>query len=271
MAVPSTLYLYLSAPSPVALTQDRPPPQDLLASKRFKVSRPSNLNDPFDLIPAMSPSAPPDHIRKFLEWNLNFHGLPGPVTAKMIAEFKLQTDRRSQNTEFDREELLTRTRLLCLTSRNDGVMMWSHYASRHSGFVVGFKTEVLARLSPRCSFFEVTYGERPICTPLDFIPVRSGYGLLEKVFSVKSEEWEYEKEWRCLFGFQQLGGSEYLGFPASAVETIILGASMDRDAEVLLKDACRSGGLLEEPIKIERAQLSPLKFSIAINPTTWRD
>ena len=137
--------------------------------------------------------------------------------------------------------------------------------------MVGFKTEVLAHLSPPCRFFEVIYGERPICTPLDFIPAGSSYGLAEKVFSVKSEEWEYEKEWRCLFGFQQLGGSEYLGFPASAVERVILGASISRDAEILLKNACRAGGLLEESMKIDRAQLSPRNFSVAINATTWRD
>jgi hypothetical protein len=262
MTVPSILYLYLPAP-PKAQTDD------LLASGRFKVSRPSNLNDPFDLIPAMTPDAPADHIRKFLEWNAPLHGHHGPITPQMIAELKARTDRESQNTNFDRKELLTRTRLLCLTSRNDGVMMWSHYASRHTGFVVGFKSDILSRLSPPCSFFEVTYGERPICTPLDFINRGQSYGLAEKVFSVKSEEWKYEQEWRCLFGHQQLRGSDYLNFPPEAIECVILGSLISTETEELLEKACRLGGILEDAIELKRAHLSPQKFAIEIRPTTW--
>lgn len=245
------------------------PTEDLLRSRRFKLSKPSSLNDPFDMIPAMSRNAPADHVRQFLEWNAPSHGHLGPITSKMVADFKAQTDRESQKTDFDRAELLPRTRLLCLTSRDDGVMMWSHYASRHEGFVVGFKTEVLSCLSPSCSFFEVVYEDRPLCTLLDFIHVGMNYGLAEKVFSVKSREWAYEKEWRCLFGISQLGGSDFLSFPPAAVDSIILGSLVSAETEKLLKNACQAGEI-PKTVQLRRGRLSAQSFLIDIEPTTWR-
>lgn len=263
MPVPNILYLYLSMPS------ENAPTENLLKARRFKLSKPSSLNDPFDMIPAMSRNAPSDHVRQFLEWNAPSRGHLGPITSKMVADFKAKTDRESQKTDFDRAQLLPRTRLLCLTGRDDGVMMWSHYASRHEGFVVGFKTEVLSCLSPSCSFFEVVYEDRPLCTPLDFIHVGMNYGLAEKVFSIKSPEWAYEKEWRCLFGIGQLDGADSLSFPPAAVDNIILGSLVSAETENLLKSACEAGGILETA-QLRRGRLSAQSVSIEIEPTTWR-
>lgn len=86
---------------------------------------------------------------------------------------------------------------LCLCENRDSLLMWAHYASSHTGFLVEYKADhpyLNARRTPSDEFYhprKVEYrNERPSAELLDL----GG----PELFLVKSRHWEYECEWRVL-------------------------------------------------------------------------
>src|ERR1035438_5644436 len=90
--------------------------------------------------------------------------------------------------------------ILSLSAINHSILMWSHYASGHTGFVIGFDSEreffkqrdhepeEIGQLLP------VSYSSERVkvsCPPEDTDPSPS-------FIFTKNEEWAYEKEWRIL-------------------------------------------------------------------------
>ncbi len=82
--------------------------------------------------------------------------------------------------------------LFSLSSVSDNILMWSHYSSNHTGFVVGFDLESI------CTDYDFDYLE-PINYQTKY-PLISGLDetteQFHKKFFFKSQLWEYEKEWR---------------------------------------------------------------------------
>lgn len=127
-----------------------------------------------------------------------------------------------------------KARITCFSKRNDSILMWSHYANSHSGVCFEFEED-------RPFFRDVSYSdERP---KIDLYKAMSrilGYDfanekityqdkvLIESVltlFFVKSREWSYEEEVRCLLsdeelhteGFEYRDGKEFLKMRISKI------------------------------------------------------
>jgi hypothetical protein len=94
-------------------------------------------------------------------------------------------------------EQLQQVGIFCLTENPDSLLMWAHYADSHRGFVIEFDGESpffnQAPRSPsdmRC-LHQITYSKtRPsiiLSEVADFTP-----------FFTKSNEWDYEMEWRMM-------------------------------------------------------------------------
>lgn len=263
--VPEILYLYLAAPSEKANTVD------LLEHCRFKLSRVGNLNDPFDMIPALKENNPPDEVRKYVQAMQVRFGKYGAVTPKRIADVKAKLDRLGRDPYGEWPKLSKRLRLLCLSSRHDGVLLWSHYASNHLGFAVGFRTSVLTKAKLPSSFFEVEYKpERISMGPLDLINHEPSWKTLQTLYSRKSPEWKYEDEWRAMHDRKNLDEAIYLPFDAAAVDCIILGSRLEQETENALRNACIVGGIRED-IPLLRSELSRERFEIVNKPTKWRE
>lgn len=98
---------------------------------------------------------------------------------------------------------LNRSRVLCVSERNDNIVMWSHYANSHTGVCIRLQcidevdnALLLAKPIKYTDSFPIfpsldqhikhLTGERPI----DF------FDLLYQVPFVKHEHWSYENEWR---------------------------------------------------------------------------
>lgn len=120
---------------------------------------------------------------------------------------------------------------LCLSEVPDSLLMWSHYAASHSGFVLAFDAQhphFHEQKGPDDEFRHlrrVMYREaRPSATLVEFEGV--------DVFLVKSGHWSYEREWRIL---RALGEAQKIvpgdpfsvhlfRFPPAALQAVILGA-----------------------------------------------
>ena len=140
--------------------------------------------------------------------------------------------------------------ILCLTEKMDKLLMWAHYASNHTGFVIEFneKHSFFDRGSEIGHLKKVRYSiARPEVTLLD--PTLSDmehiYQWINEIFCVKSEHWDYEHEWRMIVALkncQNVIASEqddiYLfELPKSCITGIILGCRMStEDKERILND-----------------------------------
>jgi tetratricopeptide (TPR) repeat protein len=147
--------------------------------------------------------------------------------------------------------------VLCLTERPDSLLMWAHYAQNHEGFVIGFNTDhtFFAKDSYTTGLCKVRYASKRPTLPrhlyeqtLGRQPRINSHGMInafivrgddfspdtptEDYRFVKSQEWEYEREWRLLralrppyFAIKNASGHPVLlfPFPHAIVHSIIIG------------------------------------------------
>lgn len=85
--------------------------------------------------------------------------------------------------------------VFCLSEENDNILMWSHYASLHTGICIGFDTEQLYR-DTKAGIGRIVYSnEYPVIKPT---PLGDMKDLIVQV-ATKSECWSYEKEYRFVY------------------------------------------------------------------------
>jgi hypothetical protein len=144
--------------------------------------------------------------------------------------------------------------ILCLTEKMDNLLMWAHYSSNHTGFVIEFneKHPFFSQGSEIGHLKKVRYTiTRPEVTLLD--PTLSDmehiYQWINDIFCIKSEHWVYEQEWRMIVALRnchdviasQQDDICLFERPKSCITGIILGCRMstenkERILNVLGKD-----------------------------------
>lgn len=141
--------------------------------------------------------------------------------------------------------------IFCLTTKPDNLLMWSHYAAAHTGFVVKFNldsdffTKEYADSSWKPKPIEYV-GRRPLLETLTGGTRENGAG---DFFYKKSRRWEYEKEYRMICSFVDKGykcktkiknNKEIKGFhsiPKDAISEVIFGV---KTSESLMSEICEA-------------------------------
>ncbi len=176
---------------------------DVVHKLQIRFTQVSSLNDPFESLPGI--------IQKDREWYLRqFHGTR--VDPKM-AELGItdQKERDQFRRGFEREyfanflkcytdqtwleeqsEIVQRASAsvqgcLSLSATPKNILMWSHYAHNHEGYVIGFDAEH-------------EYFGRTVL-PVAYSDIRPAHNPLEarhsgEIFYTKSKDWSYEQEYR---------------------------------------------------------------------------
>ena len=144
----------------------------------------------------------------------------------------INSDRNQLCREFNKiiKEHLAKSinefRILCLSEKYNDILMWSHYADKHRGFVLQFDTEVLLQsFSPRPQ--EIFYPpEESYPSIKDF----NEKGCMNMFLITKSSHWAYEKEWRILMHIEDEDNPEEEGkvyrFEKGLITGIIFGCEM---------------------------------------------
>lgn len=156
---------------------------------------------------------------------------------EMAANFQPLTQKL--NTEIT--EQLTRSRVFCLTERNDNLLMWAHYADSHHG--VAFKFRRLEQLDHRFLVAQpVRYSDEPVSFPnlpdyVDHLLGLTRYDLISLVWEIafrKHSDWRYEQEWRVHIALRadEDPGPGYSddAEPPELFEAIFLGCKMESQA-----------------------------------------
>ena len=152
--------------------------------------------------------------------------------------------------EKSRKIISQQCRVTCLSERMDSPLMWSHYANKHYGFCLEYDfTYTMMKRYPdlipaQLMLFPVVYSQtRPLIsnvlfnskTMLEYIKSKKIppdmvssiiYGLL-----VKSEDWNYEKEWR-IFSID----SEKITMKLPPARKVFLGSNMENSARERIID-----------------------------------
>ena len=142
-----------------------------------------------------------------------------------------------------------RTGLLCLVERPDNLLMWAHYGDSHKGVCLEFDTsEWLLRLAAKIHYSE-TY---PVVDTANQTPEE----IMRDTLLRKSQEWEYEQEWRIVSMqgmtsgrpdvqrlYASMHGSGLHHMPNRLLRRIIFGANASEASIALVKSWVDEAGL----------------------------
>jgi hypothetical protein len=161
--------------------------------------------------------------------------------------------------------------VLCLSTVSDSIAMWSHYADKHRGIVIGFDSDHphLANLN----WFTVDYSKERV--PVSISWTLKKRDLSENVprqtLTTKSEVWSYEKEIRSIFKLSDLesvssaGRTNYFWkIPVEVISEVKLGHRCPKATENSVRAAIASSDL--RYVKLKRAELDDTRFAILFRP-----
>jgi hypothetical protein len=208
---------------------------DVLQNLRIRFTQPHYLNDPFESNPVVTGSEATDEDwERIAEIECRRNGLN-------LADFKHMTKKDVRDRMFPEMWEIMKAAfhytsgILSLTEDPLNVLMWSHYANNHQGFVVGFNSE--HPFFPRSdkpyivnSLNKVEYAEkRPVSTLEKF--------SLKNMFFTKSMPWSYEKEWRMFKNISTAdqtfvdGEVALFSYPKEIIDFVLLGAATSAENE----------------------------------------
>lgn len=245
---------------------------DVLHYACIRYTQPGALNDPFEACPHVAAVAPHDEAVSILRelapseiaclYASLSDGVRSAVSLAQYEQLMLNCLHASVDViarHMNAFAGLVRRRMpsvidglmgiLALTEDRESLLMWSHYAGGHTGFVVGFDAththfdERRAPMDEMRHLRRVEYRQERPSGPL------TGFGGID-MFLVKSVHWSYEREWRIMRALQDASRTVDLGagvlpvhlfqFPPKAVSEVILGARMESSVRLEILELLRA-------------------------------
>jgi hypothetical protein len=258
--------------------------RNFFENRRIRFSPRAALNDPFEIRPSVKSMA------MFLHSDDSFCDDGYDAILKRVKD--------DQENYFDDDNgipMLNQLGVLCLTESKRNLLMWSHYANSHKGYVVGFDVSHDFFNNYRRTNFWREYENIGKVLPVKYESYRteSVYCFTEWYFH-KSDDWIYEKEHRLVLplvscdlvieqtpdsgelkeirdqkeisGIYNLGQSQYLCLsevPKEAIVSVTFGAAISQELEGGIRDSVI--GL--NPFTIEKAKYSEMRFELELEET----
>lgn len=217
------------------------------------------FNDPFDCRPGFRLGSGPS-ARKYLHDKFKATTLSPSRRIKAVNAIMNRNAGKASMVVEETQKMLDGVGILCLTTRWDNALMWSHYAADHTGICIGFRSNVGIFQAANPVAYSQTF-------PVIDRPGDDETEMFRKTFLTKAKCWEYEDEWRItknkrmledrdqLFrdfctrtsvtnarALADLRGSSLYSFDNSAIESATLGMR-SAEKERLVIDALSAAGL----------------------------
>jgi hypothetical protein len=187
---------------------------EVLKSGTIKYTHPLDFNDPFDCSPVYDqeaidqlPNTRPDlfDVCATIEnWD------PSDYKNKVKEKLPILKE-KFLNGEIDKE-IFQNTGIVSLSKNPYNILMWSHYAQDHKGFVVGFRIPInatksdLPKIDFLCRLLEVNYSKERLKYAYG---IDSDEVMLKKTILTKSIDWKYEEEERVIDPYREPGIHKY--------------------------------------------------------------
>lgn len=155
----------------------------------------------------------------------------------------------------------------CFAERPDNVLMWSHYANKHTGFCVEYDFSKLKSIEAKSMLFPVIYSKNRAVLPLglfDFSDIKN-VKLVEnslpipeivEALLIKSEVWQYEEEWRIICFLKNLNEQKLV---ENMISKVYLGANINEENEKLISELAKA-----KEVPVEKFKVSPETFELKI-------
>ena len=223
---------------------------DILENAHIRFTQPSAFNDPFETFPSFQAFAPIEEIEKYANdhkwdenetnkileeaWQNEMKKYPGvnisfslvknqmgsvfekskPMIMEMFKKFMGMKGEffKDMATNTVMKALNSTIGILCLTEAPDNILMWSHYAKNHTGFIIEFDNshdffdQRKKDHELRGHVKKVRYSKhRPKVTIYDpNLSKEENINIwINDFFWVKSVDWKYEKEWRIIYTLKE--------------------------------------------------------------------
>ncbi|MGU5740146.1 DUF2971 domain-containing protein [Aeromonas caviae] len=235
---------------------------DVIKKGTMKFSCALEFNDPFDCQPVSK------IIRDVKKSDIYRRLTPDyqlpPAKRLLVANRVANIIESTISSGIVQQEVLKKLGIASLSKTWNNILMWSHYAEFHKGFVVGFKYSNSETID-----FTDPYNMYPL--PIDYTEERyveryndkTSRSDAEKALLRKGKSWAYEEEERVLDVFRGPGIHKYNR--ELRLHCVIAGAKIESENLVLLKNAVKIASKeLGRSIKFKQAVLSKEKFAIEI-------
>ena len=187
----------------------------------LRATQPAGLNDPFECAVTTLYI-----IQDETEENRQLAKVLTEINqSKPVTEEDVSIARREYGSLFTRQlfagQVSTRFGIVSFTTDHRHPLMWSHYTTDCSGFVIGYDFAELEKLiGPGGGLRRVQYNDRP---PLITGPIVLGSpeSNLPILLSMKSSHWAYENEWRLIVELDKTigtGETDQHGQPINLVQ-----------------------------------------------------
>ena len=220
----------------------------------LRATQPAALNDPFEC--AVNPIFIMDEgeaNREFARVLSDIHGT-APVTERDVALAREQYGSLYLRNLFT-QQVSQRFGIVSFASDPRHPLMWSHYTSDGSGFVVGYDVEFLRWLSSReGSLREVQYGQEKAII-IGYAVLGSPDDNLNGLLSLKSDHWSYESEWRLIVELDETIGTglrDFRRLPVNLLrvpnEAVVSVYHTERTPAGVFEEVPQSTGEPEQPV-----------------------
>ena len=267
---------------------------DIIENKCLCFSRPTSFNDPFDSKPHVKGFASPkdfdnnifenEDVDNILDATMNSH-VAMKHLKQLIPEFSTFIEKAKKDakavlkqhylnanktisTDISYTDLSKIVGILSLTTKYDNLLMWSHYAKDHTGFVIEFD-------ATKPFFTEKHKNELLNLKKVNYSKIRPQSYLMDQEFEarffVKSEEWVYEDEWRLLKAVSKTFFKDdeqkhpLVSFNADIITAVILGCKMSEPNRSEIINKIQSTEHLQH-IKIYQASEDEKEFKLNFKP-----
>jgi Protein of unknown function (DUF2971) len=185
--------------------------EDILKNILFFPSK-SQLNDPFDSqIPTRYDLGNEKALNEYLKTIVTKNVSDSAEIDFLLNTAKQELKNNPLKFQNNIDNLVERkVGILALTENHNNLLLWSHYAHKHTGFCVELDAQYLNniiinefKVNRELAFiFKVKYQNKfPIINPFKHTTNEK----LQLQFLIKSKDWKYEQEWRIILmnGSQQ--------------------------------------------------------------------
>lgn len=172
------------------------------------------------------------------------------------------------------EKLDKHVGVLSLSELPENILMWSHYAANHTGFVLGFDAT-----NPHFGENNSDADDLRDLRPVLYTDERPKGPLNEldwvNLFWIKSNKWEYEREWRIVRRLAEATDTlkitpytvHLFAYPADCLREIIFGARILDSTKQTLLNVVRTDPSMSH-IHFKQARIDENDFLIRVEDTS---
>jgi len=240
--------------------------KDILENGLIRFTPAKYFNDPFELTPTITPFS-----TQFIEYSSGLNEIELPRLYFNEEDDKYSYYRESQieiyRAKFKNE--VEKYGILSLSSNNKinqlltvsipekddprtNLLMWSHYADSHKGFVIEFESDFVEGIDIK----HVNYSEnRHVLTFEDIEENR-----FDSIFFRKSDEWSYEQEYRAVLPLDKADKTDdndvhLFKIKEEKMRGITFGASMLDENKLIIMDIIKKNSKYTN-VKFNHARLN---------------